>query len=119
MKIIPSFLFLIMFSCGDKGTDLSDEFVTVEAKLVNQLPVDGCGWHFTLPLGDEWGQYVADDHSEAKVDKIISQVASNNGIFEIKVNITFRLTGKTKEVQCGWWKKAAMDEIEVKELKAL
>ncbi|MBK7609635.1 MAG: hypothetical protein IPO69_05500 [Saprospiraceae bacterium] len=119
MKIIPAFLFLIIFSCGDKGTDLSDEFVTVEAKLVNQLPVDGCGWHFTLPLGDEWGQYVADDHSEAKVDNIISQVASNNGIFEIKVNITFRLTGKTKEVQCGWGKKAAMDEIEVKELKAL
>lgn len=122
MSKIWAFLFPLLLSIGCTGSgELSNlkDYSENEALLANQLPVDGCDWHFGVDLGDEWGQYVADDKSKPKVDKIIQAAANEANIWNIKVWIRYRLTGRQKEVECGWRTTTKMDEIEVLEIKRL
>lgn len=114
------FLFLALFALGLQYCGTADDAVAKlegyaenDATLTNQLPVDGCDWHFGVDLDDEWGQFVADAKSQPKVDALIAQAEQEFGVFQLKVKLRYRLTGNQREVQCGWGKTTKMDEIEI------
>lgn len=118
------FLALVAFAlqyCSTAGDAVAklENYAENEATLMNQLPVDGCDWHFGVDLDDEWGQFVADAKSQPKVDAIIAQAEQEFGVFQIKVKIRYRLTGTQREVQCGWGKKTKMEEIEIASIEKL
>lgn len=119
------FTFLLFWSilasaCTKNESGTGGEYLTREARLINQLAVDGCGWHFGLQLNDEYGQFAADQGSnESLVEPFIQSISSQNGVYSVNVEITFKLTQNKREVQCGWGKKSNMDEIEIKEIKKL
>lgn len=117
------FLMLILIglqNCtpGDNVAKL-EAFTESEATLSNQLPVDGCDWHFSVDLKDAWGQFVPDAASQPKVDALIKLAEQQFGIAQIKVNMRYRLTGKEREVQCGWGKKTMMAEIDIASIQKL
>lgn len=96
-----------------------NDLITKKALLLNQLAVDGCSWHFAVAMGDEWGQYLASDKTSHLVYPLIEKAMSQTGTYSIGVEITFRLTGAKKEVECGWGKRLSMDEIEVVQVREI
>ncbi|MDX2068189.1 MAG: hypothetical protein SFV55_07160 [Haliscomenobacter sp.] len=103
---------------GDAVAKLED-YAEAEAVLINQLPVDGCDWHFGVDLGDEWGEFVPNKSSQPKVDALIKQASMEFGIAQVKVKMRYRLTGTQQEVQCGWNQKAKMEEIDIASIERL
>jgi len=111
---------LMVLACSKDGGENTDGYLTKEALLVNHLAVDGCGWHFSVTTGDANGQFAADETSQGnQVEPFIQSLSSQNGLYSIKVEITFKLTQNKRDVQCGWGKKTSMDEIEIKGIKKL
>jgi hypothetical protein len=113
-------LFLGLQTCTDEAAvEKLEEYTESEATLSNQLPVDGCDWHFGVDLKDEWGQFVADAESQPKVDALIKVAQQQFGIAQVKVKMRYRLTGKEREVQCGWGQKVKMAEISIAKIERL
>lgn len=106
--ILAVFL-LQFFTCDKNGL----ETITHEANLVNNIAVDGCEWHLNVHLKDETLQYAFSENSRSKVEAVINASQATQGIFSIKVDMTYSLTGNKKDVQCGWGKKQSFDEIEI------
>jgi len=111
-KLLISFGFILLqiLSC-EKSTD--SEILTTAAVLRNNIAVDGCEWHISINLKDEFGQYAASDASKSKIDAIIEQSSGASGVWSINVKIDYKFTGKKKVVQCGWGVKQAMEEIDI------
>lgn len=114
------FLVCLMFpvACSQSVVEVAEnDLITKKALLLNQLAVDGCGWHFAVAMGDEWGQYLASDKTNHLVYPLIEKAMTLTGTYSIGVEITFRLTGAKKEVECGWGTHLSMDEIEVVQVR--
>ncbi|WP_373550163.1 hypothetical protein [Haliscomenobacter sp.] len=109
----------LQFCTDENAVAKLEGYAEHEAILQNQLPVDGCDWHFGVDLDDEWGQFVADKASQPKVDALILQAEPVYGISQVKVKIRYRLTGNEREVQCGWNTKTKMAEIEIASIEKL
>lgn len=122
MKMIKYVVILVslMFpvACSQSVVESAEnDLITKKGLLLNQLAVDGCSWHFAVAMGDEWGQYLASDQSNHLVYPLIEKAMTLTGTYSIGVEITFRLTGRKKEVECGWGKHLSMDEIEVVQIR--
>jgi hypothetical protein len=87
------------------------------ARLTNQLPVDGCDWHLGVDLKDEWGQYVPNDQTASVMKDFIEKNGGLNAPMFIDVQVKMKLTGKKKKVLCGWNTKTDMDEVELYEIR--
>lgn len=116
--ILNILLVLGSLVCSSKISPASDDTKSV-AKLVNSLPVDGCDWHFTVESNKETAQFSASNSSKEKVNTIIQAATPKYGIYSVDVEMTYRLTGNKKSVQCGWGKTSDMEEIEISEIKLL
>jgi hypothetical protein len=112
---------LLLATCHPDAVLNDGDYLTQEATLSDNLPVDGCSWHFTVNLGDKQEQYLANETSQAKVDAIIQslQSVSSNGLYSTKVEMTYKLTGNKRSVQCGWGKTSEMDEIDISSIKKI
>lgn len=88
-----------------------------EVKLINNLAVDGCDWHFAARTGSEVKYYVPSISTKPKVEAIIKEAKSLNGLYEIDVILQYQLTNKTQKIRCGWGKVLDYDEIDVQEIK--
>jgi hypothetical protein len=105
---------LLSLACTKTGGDQHTGILTAEALLVNQLPVDGCSWHFSIAHNDTTVRYAADQVSEESlVLPFIQTQQPTYGIYSLKVEISFRLTQKKRDVVCGWNTISNMDEIEI------
>ena len=121
MKLyLPLFIILSLLACKP-DSELNDDYITREATLSDNLPVDGCSWHFTVNVGDEWSQFVANETSQPKVDEIIQSLVtvSSNGLYSTKVEISFKPTGTKRKVQCGWGTATELDEIDIRSIKKI
>jgi len=106
-----------LLGCTSSELTPVDDFETTNAKLINNIAVDGCEWHLTVDLKDEIAQFLPNDASQSKVDAIIKQVKSQNGLYNIEVKMTYRLTNKKKTVRCGWGKDGSFDEIDIADIQ--
>ena len=115
--ILNILLVLGSLACTSKINPVTD--TKSVAKLVNMLPVDGCDWHFTVTLDKVTTEYAPNESSKEKVNTIIQTATPKYGVYSIDVEMTYRLTGNKKSVQCGWGKTSEMAEIEISEIKLL
>lgn len=101
-------------SCSDETEALTAEESEVDATWVNMLASDGCSWHFAINSKDST-IFLAP--SEASLGKIESSIGKMEGYYVITdVHLKYRLTGKKKDVLCGWGHTANYDEIDVLEI---
>jgi len=111
---------LFVLACSKNAGGTAEDLLTKEAKLINQLAVDGCGWHFGVDLEDEYGQFAADEESQKDVvEPFIQSLSSQNGLYSVPVEITFKLTNNKRDVLCGWNKTSNMEVIEIKAIREL
>ncbi len=105
---------LLALACSKTGGDQTEEYASSEALLVNQLPVDGCSWHFSIVQNDTTLRYAADQASEESlVLPFIQTQQPTYGVYSLKVEISFKLTQKKRDVICGWNTISNLDEIEI------
>lgn len=116
-----SIIILFLMNCHTSPVLTDGDYLTAEATLSNNLPVDGCDWHLSILTGDHLDQYVPDVNSKSKVDQIIQsiQTVSPNGLYSSKVEMTYKLTGTKSKVQCGWGKTLEMEELNIKSIKKI
>lgn len=105
----------LLFQCtrndeftGEKG------YLVREATLTYQLTVDGCDWHFVVEEDEQSKQWVASSASNPVIQKFISQQPAFS---QVEVIITYKLTGATRSVTCGWNTTTQMPEIELAAIK--
>lgn len=101
-------------SCSEES-DIN-EAVTVEADAVwmNQLAADGCSWHFSIESGDSTLNIVPTDGSIKKIENAVGKI--EDAYSSTNVHLKYSLTGKKKDVECGWGSKASFDEVTVYEI---
>jgi hypothetical protein len=122
MKMIFSCLLalLLMACASEEPTEpqaIAGDFVKAEGTLVHMLFVDGCDWHFSINLKDDAIMLAPDEASLAKVKAFADQNGGMKfGVFNQNVTVEYRLTGRKKDLQCGWGKTSTLDEIEVKQI---
>lgn len=112
-------LFLVFASAACDSKVNPEDTKTSKAKLVNALPVDGCGWHFSIESDKETIQLLPNNASKEKVNTFIQTAEATHGVYIVDVEITYRLTGQKQSVQCGWGKTGEFDEIDVLQIKSL
>jgi hypothetical protein len=116
-----SMLFLLvcaLFGCEQNDGQLSklNEVGWTDAKLLYQLPVDGCDWHLSMTQKDEVLQYVPNDATRKKLDDFIKKVEDQNSITGIAVKVKMKTTGAKKKVICGFNTSTQMEEVELLEI---
>lgn len=79
------------------------------ASIENGLPYDGCSYPITIA----GVQYAASPATKALVQSFIKKIGTT------RATITYRLTGGTTSVECGWGSTQTLPELEVLSLAAL
>ncbi len=116
MKIaIVLFGLLAWIGCNDEVVSLNEEVLATDAKWTNMLAVDGCSWHFAVNTKDTSFSMVPDDASISKIEDAVGEMEGAYSFTD--VYLKYSLTGRKKEIQCGWGHTATYDEISVKEIK--
>lgn len=80
------------------------DVLSASASVENGLPYDGCSYPITI----DKTEYAPSASSRALVQAIASRK-----IGQTKVTLTYRLSGATGEVECGWGSTQTLPEIEV------
>lgn len=112
MKIgIILFGLLAWISCNDELVKRDVAIIESDGEWVNMLAVDGCSWHFEIPSDNSMTYYLPDDQSLKAIEKALGKTEESYS--STKVHITYSLTGKKRDVQCGWGATNTFDEIEV------
>ncbi len=112
-KVMYLFLFCVL-SCSDESIDPStSNEETINAIYKYDLPADGCDWHFATYDKPETLQFVEDDDSKDLTELLKVEAKKAVGLPNVTVLLTYKLTSKTKEVQCGWNKTTKMQEINI------
>lgn len=107
------FCFLIFISCTNEESTENKDNITTEALYKYDLPADGCDWHFQIIGKPEILQLVEDDASMQKTETLKKEAKKVIGLPNVTVELTYKLTGITQKVQCGWNKTQDMKEINI------
>lgn len=115
MKIlVVLFGLLAWIGCNDEIA-VNEDVISADAKWTNMLAVDGCSWHFAISSKDTSFSLVPD---EASISKIEDAVGEMEGAYSFTdVQLKYVLTGRKKEILCGWGHKSTFDEITVVEIR--
>ena len=117
MRLLALGLAVVVMGCGraepvdvpesQKPVDQS-LVVDAEAEIQDALAVDGC--RLLITVGEN--HFGPDPASVATLDKFLSTASSG------KATMTFRLTGKTTAVECGWGSKMKVPEVAIQSVAA-
>lgn len=110
------FALLAWASCHEEKVVKKDaEILESDGQWINMLATDGCSWHFEIPSGDSTRYYLPDDNAVKEIEKVLGKIESSYSF--TKVHIRYSLTGRKRDVQCGWGKTGVYDEIELYEIR--
>ncbi|WP_247233104.1 hypothetical protein [Telluribacter sp. SYSU D00476] len=109
-------LFGVFVGCQDKEVD-PDGTIETNARLVNNLPVDGCEWHFMITHDHHTSFYLPSKSTAYKVETIIATLPRSGGAITTRVRIRYRPTSQKGHVQCGFGRIAEYDEIDIIEIR--
>lgn len=114
MKYFFTLITLIFFvNCESED---QKEYIESTAVYKFDLPADGCDWHFLINDKSESIQLIEDDQSASIIEKLKKEANKVIGLPNVKVDITYRLTGRMKKVQCGWAMNQEMREINIRKV---
>jgi hypothetical protein len=117
-RLLIAFLWLTACASSTNDEVKPSDANTIEVKLINNLAVDGCDWHFAARIDiNSVKYYVASTNSRSKVEPLIQASKGVNGIHEIDVILKYQPTNNTQKVRCGWGKFQDYEEIEVLDIK--
>ncbi len=104
--------------CDKTDTEISKDVVETRARIVNNLAVDGCNWHFEVANTDSSTitTYVPTVASEPKVKAAVPKWGTEDAYSFIDVTIKYRLTTQKRTLECGFGHKSEVEAIEIDEI---
>lgn len=123
MKTLVYFA-IILFSCScttsDSSTkDIKVDSITKEGLYRNDLAADGCEWHFYFVENNIVTTLSEDEGSKTKTEILKKQASFESGFPSIKVRFTYTMTGKNRQLKCGWNKTSEVAEIQLIEVEII
>lgn len=115
------FSLLIWAGCDKSDTEISKDVVETRARIVSNLAVDGCNWHFEIVNSDSSTitTYIPTVASEPKVKAAVPKYGTEDAYSFIDVNIKYRLTNQTRTLECGFGRKSEVEAIEIESISRL
>ena len=106
---------LVWTGCDKSDTEISKDAVESRARIVSNLAVDGCNWHFEIANADSSTitTYVPTVESEPKVKAAVPKWGTEDAYSFIDVTIKYRLTNQKRTLECGFGHKSEVEAIEI------
>lgn len=121
MKNLIVLLSLLVWAAGcDKSdTEISKDVVESRARIVSNMAVDGCNWHFEIANADSSSitTYVPTVASEPKVKAAVPKWGTEDAYSFIDVTIKYRLTNQKRTLECGFGRKSEVEAVEIDEIR--
>ena len=114
-------LLVAAVGCDKSDQELDGEVVETRARIVNNLAVDGCSWHFEVTNRDssKITSLVPTLATEPTVKSAVPKWGTEDAYSFINVNLKYRRAGTSREIPCGFGTMQDMDEVEVVEVRAV
>jgi hypothetical protein len=116
MKNVIVLLSLLAWAgCDKSDIEISKDVVETPARIVSNLAVDGCNWHFEVANSDSstMTTYLPTVASESKVKTAVPKWGTEDAYSFIDVNIKYRLTNQKRTLECGFGRKSEVEVIEI------
>ena len=108
-------------SCNKSDKNIEGEVVEIHARIVNNLAVDGCEWHFEIANADSSSlkTLVPTLATEPKVKAAVPKYGTEDAYSFIDINLKYRPAGTQRKITCGFGSMPAVDEVEVLEISQI
>ena len=118
--LILAALFLWV-GCQKSEKEIEGEVVETRARIVNNLAVDGCEWHFEISSSDSLKvtSYVPTLATEPKVKAAVPKYGTEDAYSFIDINLKYRRADTQRKITCGFGSMPAIDEVEVLEISQI
>lgn len=118
--MIMGTLFL-WIGCNNADKEIEGEFVETRARIVNNLAVDGCEWHFEVANADSSNLeiLVPTRATEPKVKIAVPKYGTEDAYSFIDINLKYRPAGTQRKITCGFLRMISVDEVEVLEISQI
>lgn len=111
----------IWIGCNNSNKEIDGEVVETRARIVNNLAVDGCEWHFEITDVDSSNikTVVPTRATEPKVKAAVPKYGTEDAYSFIDINLKYRPTGTQRKITCGFGSMSTVDEVEVLEISQI
>jgi hypothetical protein len=119
MKNIIFFASLLLWAgCDNSTMEVEGEVIETRARIVNNLAVDGCDWHFEVASADSTDivTLVPTLASEPKVKAAVPKWGTQDAYSFVDVNLKYRPTDQERSLTCGFGQTTQADAVEVLEI---
>ncbi|GHB71186.1 hypothetical protein [Persicitalea jodogahamensis] len=108
-------------SCNKSDNAIDSEVIETRARIVNNLAVDGCEWHFEIANADssDIKTLVPTLATEPIVKAAVPKYGTEDAYSFIDIDLKYRLTGTQRKITCGFGSTPSVDEVEVLEISRL
>lgn len=106
---------LLWAGCENSDKEIKGKVTETRAKVVSNLAVDGCNWHFEVASADSSTitTYLPTVASEPKVKAAVPKWGTEDAYFFSEVNIRYRVTNQKRTLECGFGRKSEVETIEI------
>lgn len=106
---------LLWVGCQNSDKAIESEVVKSRARIVSNLAVDGCNWHFEVANADSsiLTTYLPTLASEPKVKAVVPKWGTEDAYFFTEVSLSYRVTSQTRTLECGFGRKSEVKTIEI------
>ena len=106
---------LLWASCQNTDKEINAEVIQSCARVVSNLAVDGCTWHFEVANADSSTitTYLPTVASEPKVKAAVPKWGTEDAYFFTEVNLRYRVTSQKRTLECGFGHKSEVNTIEI------
>lgn len=118
------FSILLWIGCENSNTKIATQTIETRARIVSNLAVDGCEWHFEIMNQDSSGiptftTYVPTRASEPRVKAAVPKYGTEDAYYFVDVEIKYRPTNEKRSIVCGFGKTSEVEVIEIVEIKTV
>jgi hypothetical protein len=108
-------------SCNQSDKEIEGETVETRARIVSNLAVDGCEWHFEVANADSSNIeiLVPTRATEPKVEIAVPKYGTEDAYSFIDINLKYRPAGTQRKITCGFGRVIAVEEVEVLEISQI
>ena len=112
---------LLWAGCQNSDKKIKGEVTQSRARIVSNLAVDGCAWHFEIANADSSTitTYLPTVASEPKVKAAVPKWGTEDAYFFTDVNLRYRVTSQKRTLECGFGHKSEVETIEIDEISRI
>lgn len=115
-------LFLIFtVACHKSDKNTPDDTIATRARIVSNLAVDGCNWHFEVANADSANieTFIPTLATEPIVKAAVPVFGTEDAYSFIDVSLKYRRANTKRDLLCGFRRTLSVEEIEVLEIKKI